>query len=269
MDFTQTKFRELLRQLSNSGYESITYEEYSKGKVSQRFVILRHDVDLMPQNSMAIAKVEKEIGTKATYYFRAMPESWDEDVIKEIATMGHEIGYHYESLTTCKGDIKKAYRDFTKNLERLRALAPVRTICMHGSPRSPYDSKDIWKSYSYQDLGIVGEPYLTTDFSRMLYLTDTGRQWDGYKVSVRDKICSYQEEWNKKGWSFHSTDDIIRALQENRLPDQLMITTHPQRWNDFGISWIKELIMQNIKNVVKSVLLTKKGLLKLKGSQII
>ena len=112
-------------------------------------------------------------------------------------------------------------------------------------------------------------PYLDTDFSKVLYLTDTGRRWDGFKVSVRDKIEGYQEEWNEKGWSFHSTDDIIKALQENRLPDQLMITTHPQRWNDFGISWIKELIMQNIKNVVKSALLTKKGLLKLKGSQII
>jgi hypothetical protein len=74
-------------------------------------------------------------------------------------------------------------------------------------------------------------------------------------VSVRDKIEDYQEEWNAKGWSFHSTDDIIKALQENKLPNQLMITTHPQRWNDFGFGWIKELVLQNVKNVVKAAII--------------
>ena len=32
---------------------------------------------------------------------------------------------------------------------------------------------------------------------------------------VRDKIEGFQDEWNAKGWAFHSTDDIIKALQEN------------------------------------------------------
>ena len=33
------------------------------------------------------------------------------------------------------------------------------------------------------------------DFSQLFYLTDTGRCWDGYKVSVRDKIPVYQDQW--------------------------------------------------------------------------
>lgn len=258
MDFTRKKYLQLLSQLKKSGYEFITYAEYCEEKIPMRFVILRHDVDLMPQNSLEIARIEDETGAKATYYFRAVQESWDENIIKSISQMGHEIGYHYESLTTCKGDVQKAFGDFAKNLERLRKLAPVSTICMHGSPRSPYDSKDIWKRYDYRDLKIIGEPYLTTDFSKMFYLTDTGRRWDGFKVSLRDKIEDYQDEWNAKGWSFHSTDDIIKALRENKLPDQLMITTHPQRWYDFGFCWIKELVMQNIKNVVKATIVRRK-----------
>ena len=254
MDFTRQKYREFISQLKFCGYEFITYAEYCGGKLPQRFVILRHDVDLKPLNSFGVAKDEKKIGAKATYYFRAVPESWDDEIIVLIHQMGHEIGYHYESLTTCKGDLQRAFGVFAKNLERLRKLAPVSTICMHGSPRSPYDSKDIWKLYDYKDLKIIGEPYLTTDFSKMLYLTDTGRRWDGYKVSVRDKIEDYQEQWNEKGWSFHSTDDIIKALKENKLPDQLMITTHPQRWNDFGMAWITELLTQNVKNIVKAII---------------
>ena len=235
-----------MSQLKDCGYEFVTYQQYCEGNLPQRFVILRHDVDLKPA----------DLGAKATYYFRAVPESWDDRIIKEISDMGHEVGYHYESLTTCKGNAQKAYDDFKENLDRLRKLVPVNTICMHGSPRSPFDSKDIWKSYDYKDLNIIGEPYLSTDFSVMFYLTDTGRRWDGYKVSVRDKIERFQDEWNAKGWSFHSTDDVVHALQENRLPDQIMITTHPQRWFDFGLDWMKELVLQNTKNIVKRMIVS-------------
>lgn len=260
MDFTPEKYKELIIQLGNAGYEFMVYSAFCMKKSKKKVVILRHDVDKKPFHSLRIARIENHIDAKAVYYFRAVPNSWNKEVIREIAKLGHEIGYHYESLTTCNGNVQMAYRDFCKNLERLRELAPVKTICMHGSPRSPYDSKNIWKEYDFRELGIFGEPYLTTDFSKMLYLTDTGRRWDGYRVSVRDKIDSYQEEWNKKGWSFHTTDDIIKALKENRLPDQLMITTHPQRWNDFGIAWINELVMQNIKNIVKGIIARRKDI---------
>ena len=258
MDFTRQKYIQLLSTLKDGEFEFITYATYCSGNLPERFVILRHDVDLKPVNSLRFASDEKKMGVKSTYYFRTVPVSWDEDIIKSIEEMGHEVGYHYESLTTCKGDMQKAFTDFTKNLERLRRLVPVRTVCMHGSPRSPYDSKDIWKEYNFRDLDIIGEPYLTTNFSKMLYLTDTGRRWDGYKVSVRDKITGFQEEWNAKGWSFHSTDHIIKALQNNKLPNQLMITTHPQRWFDFGLEWMKEYVMQNVKNLVKSIIVKRK-----------
>ena len=257
LDFTREKYCQLLSQLKDSGYEFVTFAEYCSGIHPERFVILRHDVDLKPENSLGIAKDEKGLGVKASYYFRVVPESWDEAIIKEIAAMKHEVGYHYESLTTCNGNVQEAFEDFKMNLKRLRKLVSVNTICMHGSPRSPYDSKDIWKQYDYKSLDIIGEPYLSTDFSKLLYLTDTGRRWDGYKVSVRDKIENYQEGWNAKGWVFHSTDDIIHALQEDKMPNQLMITTHPQRWFDFGYGWMKELLLQNLKNVVKAIIVRK------------
>jgi hypothetical protein len=255
LDFTRNKYRQLLVSLQSAGFSFIAYSDYCQGVRPERFVILRHDVDLLPYHSLATAKIEHELGIRAVYYFRAVPESWDETVIKEIAGMGHEVGYHYESLTTCNGNLDAAYEDFKKHLSELRSLTAVETICMHGSPRSPFDSKDIWKKYNYKSLGIIGEPYLDTDFSQMLYLTDTGRCWDGYKVSVRDKIPTYQDGWTEKGWVYHKTDDIILAIQKDSLPSKLMITTHPQRWNENLSSWLSEYIMQNIKNIVKKILI--------------
>ncbi|MBO6032603.1 MAG: hypothetical protein J6Q22_14285 [Prevotella sp.] len=243
MDFTLDKYKELLSALRPYGFQSL---------------VLRHDVDLLPGNSLRTARMEAEMGMFGVYYFRAVPESWDERIIQEISALGHEVGYHYESLTTCNGDVDAAYADFCKNLEALRVLAPVRSICMHGSPRSPFDSKDIWKKYDYHLLGIESEPYLDTDFSRVFYLTDTGRRWDGYKVSVRDKIPRHQDEWVSKGLVFHTTDDVIEGLHSEFIPKDLMMTVHPQRWNPFGFQWCKELFLQYAKNVIKRTIIKKK-----------
>lgn len=255
MDFTLDKYRELLVALQNKGYSSITFAEYMQAMRPDRFVILRHDVDKKPKNSLATALAEASLGLKASYYFRAVPESWDDAIIKEIASLGHEVGYHYESLATCNGDTDAALRDFKTNLDKLRELTPVATVCMHGSPRSHWDNKDLWKNKSYRDFGIIGEPYFDIDFSKMFYLTDTGRRWDGYKVSVRDKIPMHQDRWCKEGLVYHSTDDIIRAITNNSLPHQIMMTTHPQRWNGKIVPWVEELLMQKTKNVVKKLLI--------------
>jgi hypothetical protein len=244
MDFTVAKYRKLLQSMQEAGYDFQTYKEFLVN-TKPKAIVLRHDVDLLPKNSLLFAQIQADAGVSGVYYFRAVPESWDEAVINDIAGLGHEIGYHYECLTTTNGNVNAAYEDFCSNLKRLRELAPVATICMHGSPMSKFDSKDIWKSYNYYDLGIIGEPYFDTDFNEVFYLTDTGRKWDGDRVSVRDRTGV------KKDRFFHKTDELISAFQEGSMPDQIMFTFHPQRWSDELIPWTKELVMQNIKNVVK------------------
>ena len=39
------------------------------------------------------------------------------------------------------------------------------------------------------------------------------------------------------------------------MPDKIMINTHPQRWDDRFGPWVKELVWQNVKNVIKRYLL--------------
>lgn len=244
MDFTISKYIELLTALVESGYSFQTFSEF-QNKRKERSIVLRHDVDLMPENSLKFARIQNELGVKGVYYFRAVKESWDEDIIREIYGLGHEIGYHYESLTTTQGNLDEAILDFEKNLNKLRKLAQVTSICMHGSPMSRYDSKDLWLSHDYKDYGIYSEPYFDVDFNKVFYLTDTGRKWNGDKVSVRDRVkTSFDLEFSK-------SDEIILAAQNGHLPELIMFTFHPQRWNDKWTVWIKELMLQNVKNVVK------------------
>lgn len=262
-DFTLRIYRELLLSLKNAGYQMVTFSQYCEG-VTGKFVVLRHDVDLRAGNSLETAKIEAELGMKASYYFRVVKESNQPEKIRAIAALGHEIGYHYEDMSMCGGDVDKAIAHFRKWLSYFRTYYPVKTICMHGAPTSKFDGKDLWKKYDYREEGIVGEPYFDADFSKMLYLTDTGRCWDGYKVSVRDKIEGHQDRWNKEKLCFHRTEDIIGALKDESSPlrksgTPIMITTHPQRWTDNVELWWKELVMQSAKNVVKRLLICLRG----------
>lgn len=262
-------------------------------------VMLRHDVDARPENSLRCARMEQTLGINGTYYFRTVPGAWSEDVIREIHHLGHETGYHYEDLAAARGNLDKAIRRFEENLAKLRRLVPVETICMHGSPVSKHDNRLLWEKYDYRDYGIIGEPYLDIDFQAVTYLTDTGRRWNGDKYSIRDRILPGEQNGirenapvksgtapgeremsttgkgmpgtngngkretetivntnREKRYEFRSTPDIIKAAKSGDLPPVMMITIHPQRWDNRLIPWLKELVWQNTKNVVKRFLTT-------------
>ncbi len=286
-DFTPSTYSRLIAALQEAGYRFVTMQEIfelqstektsaewrtspnvqktsaewrtspnvqKKTEGAGKVCCMRHDVDLKADHSLAIARIEHEMGVRAVYYFRVIPESNKPDIIKQIAALGHEIGYHYEDMSIFDGDIDKAYEHFCRQLDYFRTFYPVKTICMHGAPTSRYDGRDLWKKYDYHSLDIVCEPYLDLDYSRLLYLTDTGRRWDGYKVSLRDKIPVLQDKWTNQGLTFHSTFDIINALQQGRLTTPVLFTTHPQRWTDKKGEWWKELIIQNLKNIIKRCL---------------
>jgi len=247
-DFTLKAFETLCITLKKHKYKFITFLDYCLKKEFKRFVIMRHDIDRNIEYSLRMARIENELDIKASYYFRIVNKIYNERVIKKIAELGHEIGYHYEDLSLAKGDFNKAIIMFEKNLNKLRNFYPVKTICMHGSPLSKWDNRLIWEKYNYQDFSVKGEPYLDLDFNEVLYLTDTGRRWNGESVSLKDKVNS------KFAYNIKSTFDIISALNSNKFQDKLMINIHPHRWADKKYPWLKELIWQNTKNVVKFIL---------------
>jgi hypothetical protein len=171
MDFTLSAYKQLISTLQSQGYFFQTLQDFIQ-QAENKTVILRHDVDRKPGNALVIAKIEKDAGIKASYYFRTKPCSYDEDIIRQIADMGHEIGYHYEDMDLSsrgqRSEVRgrkaedrrqrtevgghkelddsavfdKAIKSFERNLRRFRKLYPVKTICMHGSPLSKWDNRD-------------------------------------------------------------------------------------------------------------------------------
>lgn len=256
LDFTLKQYNSLLKALRKAGYSFQRVEDYVQQPIP-RAVMLRHDVDSWPINAMQMAKVESEKGIVATYYFRKSMLSFNEAVVRGIVELGHEIGYHYEDLARSNGNPHEAIATFKANLEFYREYYPVKTIAMHGRPLSPWDSKDIWKHFNYQDYGLIAEPYLDIDFSRVAYFTDTGNCWDGDKYSVRDHVQSPHK------FNTHTTWDLIEHVENNLLPDQIMLNVHPARWNDNYIKWwIRYYVLTLPKFQLKKMIKNKRSMVK-------
>jgi alpha-acetolactate decarboxylase len=86
-------YRELLESLIAKEYTFITFAQYIRFKVEntlpERFIILRHDVDDLVQNSMDFANIQAEMSVNGTFYFRMVPQSFDDDIIKAMLKQGH------------------------------------------------------------------------------------------------------------------------------------------------------------------------------------
>jgi hypothetical protein len=304
MDFTINKYSDLLNAFIEGGYQFQTFEDYMSDPAG-KVVILRHDVDKKPSNSVRLARIENKLGIRASYMFRIVPESNSKQAIEEIVSLGHEIGYHYEDLVRAsrlrsknregtqlttsriKGSGKGAglihqneiyalaYQMFIENLGYFRKYYPVNVISMHGNPLSRYDSRDLWRKYDYKKPGVICEPYFDIDYSNVLYITDTGRSWDGNRFNIRDRANNehFLSEWKsnplpgsfmkmtkdainiQKKFRFRSTSNIINSARKGLLPNKVIINTHPQRWTDSMLPWVIELITQNLKNPVKYLLI--------------
>ena len=82
-DFTLKSYQKLLFSAKSAGYSFHRFQDFF---LSSKYntVTLRHDVDRKPENSLIIAKIEKEAGIKASYYFRIVKASYDENIIKQF-----------------------------------------------------------------------------------------------------------------------------------------------------------------------------------------
>jgi len=260
-DFTLKTYRLLLGTLQKAGYRFQTFEEFMTTPAEGKAVVMRHDVDEKAFNALKMAQLEHELGIRATYFFRIVKQSNVPEVIRGIAALGHEIGYHYEDLALAEGDLEKAMASFEKNLAYFREYYPVRSVCMHGSSTSKFDNRLLWETRKLSDFGLVGEPYLSVDFNKVFYLTDTGYAWDGGKFATRDIVT------NSFGLQFHTTQQIVACIEAGRFPEKSLILAHTL-WTDSLIQWSMLHLREFLRNNFKLLAQNNKGAEKIYGRMV-
>ncbi|MGX1786698.1 hypothetical protein ACWIGM_08175 [Bosea sp. NPDC055332] len=243
-DFTLKAYVGIVDAALAAGYRPMRVGDWLDGaRPGEPVIILRHDVDRRPENALAMAHEEAARGAPATYYFRTVGSAFNPAIIREIAAMGHEIGYHYEDFHVAKYDPDKAHALYLRNLAALREITPVRSIAMHGSPLAKHNNMELWKHRSFVESG-VKDCILSADWSQFLFFTDTGRSFDARLTNLRDTIGG------KRAPGVASSAAVGEHLQTHR-PPFVQLSVHPERWSDKFWAWSRQLATDTAANGVK------------------
>lgn len=245
-DFSLTAYRNLITALKRAGIPVFGVRNWILQKPASG-IVMRHDVDRKPRNAAAMAELETELGICSTYYFRITPNSFDEPIIRRIASLGHEIGYHYEDLSLAKGNMEEAISLFAKHLRELREITSVETIAFHGRPLSPHDNVKLWDHYRLEDHGILAEAFLSIDYSGVYYFTDTGRTWSFKGSNLRDHAK------NALTADVSTTDELIDFVRGHKNC-MFAIVAHPERWDSEIPSWLIQALQDYAINGAKRIL---------------
>ncbi len=239
----------LCRAINDSGYRTAIMGDYFKSDSSDiPRMFLRHDVDRDPMLALEMAKIERDHKQVSTYFFRVVENVFKPDIIEKISAMGHEIGYHYECLDKTGGDYSNAYQTAIGDLKKLREVAPIVSMAMHGNPLTKWDNRDLWGKYDYKDLGIEVAAYLNIDYKKIRYFSDTGRTWEENRGNIYDFVG------NQPSHALKTTPDLIEYISEHKQDTCILI--HPNRWTDQTFKWLYNWAFDTAANTAKAIIKT-------------
>ena len=193
--FSLAHYRELIRTALNLGYRFATFSEHEQVS-AKRLFLMRHDIDLSVDLAANFARIEAELGIRATYFVRVHARHYNPfeyhtyKKLREIEALGHEIGLHYEP------GFADAVGENTEHMVR-REKAIVEALLDHpiASAAAHLPAKD-GKTVTDANLASFGlkyEAYAPHFVEGFKYLSDSNGRWrEGClcgHLGEHDRLC--------------------------------------------------------------------------------
>lgn len=103
--FSYDTYRRILSTLISANYQFQPFKNFDE--ISGAQCLLRHDVDIDLEPAVVMARIEAEMGVKATYFVMLRSENYNVltphvlDCIHEIIELGHFLGLHFDAAAYC------------------------------------------------------------------------------------------------------------------------------------------------------------------------
>lgn len=234
----------LIQDLADAGDALQPIRRYFEAPVEHPVVYLRHDVDRLPNRAVAMAEAEARLGVRSTYYFRCDRRMrFPAAAMRRIADLGHETGFHYESLSRCRGDNDAALALFERELAACRAVVSVVTVAPHGAPLSAASNMDFASGIGPGEFALLGDA-TGIDFTDILYVTDTVGTF-GSPHNLRDRTQGPM---------------LTAPVHPSRLAEQvtdnrrIVLSCHPERWPARGLVLLEAQARDLAVNIAKALL---------------
>lgn len=193
-------YETFLKRFRDAGYEFRTFDE----PTDDGGVFLRHDVDWFPAKAARMAKLEANLGISSTYFilitspfYNALTPT-NREHIREIASLGHRIGLHFDLTCYFEG-----IPDENRLADRIRTDTTVlETIVDDVDDVVAFHNPPEWVlSRRFEDITSTYEPRF---FDEISYTSDSLQRW-----------C-----------------ESPPFDAESSLPSTVQILTHPTLWGD-------------------------------------
>jgi hypothetical protein len=208
-------YLDFLAKAKEKQYSFVRFQDFLKdGPLPARFIALRHDIDFAPSYSLQMAELEHAAGIASTYFVLVDGHFYDAlgpnivKQVRQIHSLGHEIGLHFAVSSAVDSDIGK---EVAFRLQVLSAIAntTVRSYSQHDPVNAGF--VNVTLPPGHHDCVDVSE--VIRDHN-LLYVSDSAMMWRRH--------------------TFHT------ALEEGR---NLCLLAHPHSWmhpqNDY-VAMIRE-----------------------------
>ncbi len=233
--FVYANWERICRDLSER-FHTIPACEILKQQQSVGWIVVKHDVETDVQKAVKLAEIEKKYNISATYYIQADLLEENAALIKKIASLGHEIAYHYDVLDACDGNFDNAIEVFKDNLNTFHQLGfSIKTVCPHGNPikiRNGWTSnKDFFRERKVNELFpdmldiVVHLPNILK--KNYLYISDAGY--------VFKKIANIHNNDKSNLGDTVLEQNMIATLDPQAC---VILSTHPHRWESNKFQFI-------------------------------
>jgi hypothetical protein len=222
--FTYGEYARFLDRVGNR--DVVTMRAFARGEGD---LALRHDVDSRLESALALARLERERGLRATYFVLHTAPYWRDPSLlpqlRRLQDLGHEIGFHNDLVTLQLVEGLDAREVLGRELERLRAAGiEVVGAAAHGSPwchRLGFHNNYVFAGW---DEPVPGFP--STEVPQKLDPAEFGLEYEAYHVP---NDVYFSDSTFVEGRRAHPADLRLDAGKRT------IVLVHPCHW-DAGVA---------------------------------
>jgi hypothetical protein len=202
-DFTESSYRGIVA----AALDRYAFEPFGTGAQGPH-VLWRHDVDYSVHRAVALARLEAELGVRATYFVSLHSDLYNvlepavHARLREIAGLGHWIGLHFDSGFYDGGPLDERAAWESRVLADALDVG-VHAVSLHNPSVSGTSNLDV------EELGGMVHAGARSVRDRYAYVSDS----NGY-------------------WRFERLPEVLAAAEHQRLH----VLTHPEWWQEEPMS---------------------------------
>ena len=209
-------YEKFLTQANELGFTFVRFQDFlpERPTLPRRYIALRHDIDFAPGYSLQMAEMEHAAGVASTYFVLVDGQFYDPlqrevvNQIRQIHSLGHEIGLHFAVSSAVDSDIGK---EVAFRLDLLSAIAgvTVRSFSQHDPVNAGFATVTLPPGH-----------YPSVDASQvirghdLLYVSDSAMMWrrHTFETALEENrnlcLLAHPHSW------FHPQDDYVAMIRE-------------------------------------------------------